>query len=109
MQCMLKNNGILGSAVPEAVKKCKPGEIYKYEVAGDECRIQLPKSIISVPGKVFDSCFTQIYWEVRGYNVNGDSTPLSCGPPETVPDAKQRKMFRAHGYKLYIDGKLAKE
>ena len=109
MQCMLKNNGKLGSAATDAVKKCKPGEIYTYEIVGDEYRIQLSKNNICIPAKVFDSCFTQICWEVRGFNINGDSAPLSCGPAETVPDAKQRKMYRAHGYKLYIDGKLAKE
>lgn len=109
MQCMLKNNGNLGPAASDAVKKCKSGEIYTYEIAGDECRIQVSKSVVSIPKKMFDACFTQIYWEVRGFNVNGDSAPLSCGPPETIPDAKQRKILRAHGYKLYIDGKPAKE
>ena len=109
MQCMLKNNGKLNVPGADAVKRCKPGEVYEYEVVGEEYVIRLAKSSISVPEKVFMACFTPIHWEVRGFSIDGEAAALACGPKETMPDAKQRKLYRLHGYKIYADGKPLKE
>lgn len=43
-------------------------------------------------------------WEIKR-----DNETLSWGPEATFPDAKARKMFRADGYKIYVDGKLYKD
>lgn len=43
-------------------------------------------------------------WEIRR---EGDVVAL--GPAETMPNAAERKRFRADGYKIYVDGKLYKE
>lgn len=43
-------------------------------------------------------------WEVRRDNV-----VVCWGPAETFPDARARKILRADGHKIYVDGKLFKE
>ena len=43
-------------------------------------------------------------WEVRR-----DGVVISWGPMESFPTAKERKVFRGDGYKIYVDGKLYKE
>lgn len=43
-------------------------------------------------------------WEVRR-----DGVTLAWGPEETFPSPKERKVFRSHGYKIFVDGKLYKE
>lgn len=49
-------------------------------------------------------------WEVRGININGEKATLSFGESEaSFPSAKQRKILRNDGYKIYVDGKIYKE
>lgn len=46
---------------------------------------------------------------MKTWEIKRDGEVLNWGPPETFPDAKARKMFRADGYKIYVDGKLYKD
>ena len=49
-------------------------------------------------------------WEVRGANINGEPVVLCYGESEeSFPTAEERKVLRAHGYKIYVDGKVYKE
>lgn len=43
-------------------------------------------------------------WEVRR-----DGVVVSWGPAASFPSAKERKLLRASGHKIYVDGKLYKE
>lgn len=44
-------------------------------------------------------------WEIKR-----DNETLSWGTSEaSFPNAKERKMFRTDGYKIYVDGKLYKD
>lgn len=48
-------------------------------------------------------------WEVRGFNVGGEKATLARGPQSSFPTAKERKVIRDGGYKIYADGILYKE
>ena len=109
MHCILKFNDKESLSPSDTLKKCKPGEIYKYEHVNGEYRVQVGKTVLVFPEKDFLRNFTLIKWMVRGNSLQEDNGVLSCGPAETMPDAKQRKMLRAAGYKIYVDGKLSKE
>lgn len=43
-------------------------------------------------------------WEVRR-----DNAVVAWGPIESMPSPKERKVFRADGYKIYVAGKLYKD
>lgn len=43
-------------------------------------------------------------WEVRR-----DGVVVCWGSAESFPSAKERKTLRAHGHKIFVDGKLYKE
>ena len=44
------------------------------------------------------------YWEVRR-----DGEPLAYGPKATMLTAEERKIMRAAGLKIYVEGKIYKE
>lgn len=44
------------------------------------------------------------YWEVRR-----DGEPLAYGPKATMLTAEERKIMRAAGLKIYVEGKLYRE
>ena len=44
------------------------------------------------------------YWQTKR-----DGEIIAHGPKETFPDAGQRRVFRADGYKIYVEGKLYQE
>ena len=49
-------------------------------------------------------------WEVRGTNIDGEKAVLSWGTSEdSFPSARERKVLRADGYKIYVDGALCKD
>lgn len=49
-------------------------------------------------------------WEVRGFNICREPAVLSWGETEmSFPDLRARKILRADGYKIYVDGKLFTE
>lgn len=51
-----------------------------------------------------------MHWEVRGKNPEGEPAVLNWGSSEgSFPDARARKVLRADGHKIYVDGKLYKE
>ena len=44
------------------------------------------------------------YWTVKR-----DGVPLCSGPKATFPNVEERKMLRAGGLKIYVEGKLYRE
>lgn len=49
-------------------------------------------------------------WEVKGFNIYREPAVLSWGEYElSFPDLRARKILRADGYKIYVDGKLFTE
>ena len=44
------------------------------------------------------------YWEARR-----DGVVIGHGPKSTMPSAEDRKMLRAGGLKIYVEGKLYRE
>lgn len=44
-------------------------------------------------------------WEVRGWNNCGEFTALCGGSEKSFPSARERRVFKEHGYELYVDGK----
>ena len=53
---------------------------------------------------------TQRRAKMTKWEIKRDNETLSWGTSEaSFPNAKERKMFRADGYKIYVDGKLYKD